>query len=138
MRAKMNAPLPGCLTRLALMFVAGAFLAGTVAHAGDDSAQKIEEGKKLFHARCGYCHLAGGTGTIMLGRRLGKDRSLLEERTDLNVEYIKKITRVGINSMPPHNRIELPDSELDLIAAYLTRPASARTADTAAAKGGTP
>jgi len=139
MRATMKAPLPGCMAKFALIVAAGAcFVAAAMAGSRDDSAQKIVDGKKLFHARCGYCHLAGGTGTIMLGRRLGKDRSLLEERTDLNVEYIKKITRVGINGMPPHNRIELPDSELDLIATYLTRPASARGADTAAAKGGTP
>ena len=64
----------------------------------------------------------------MLGRRLGKDKALLAARTDLSAEYIKKITRVGINSMPPHTRIEVPDSELDLIAAYLTRPASERGA----------
>ena len=139
MNTKTYVPLPGCLTRLAL-FVAATCLAATcvAARAHDDSAQKLEDGKKLFHARCGYCHLAGGTGTIMLGRRLGKDRSLLEERTDLSAEYVKKITRVGINSMPPHNRIELPDSELDLIAAYLTRPASARAPDAAGPKGGTP
>lgn len=138
MRAKMNAPLPGCMAKFALIVVAGACLVGAaaMARARDDSAQKIEEGKKLFHERCGYCHLAGGTGTIMLGRRLGKDRSLLEERTDLNLEYIKKITRVGINSMPPHNRIELPDSELDLIATYLTRPASARASADPEPKGG--
>ncbi len=92
-----------------------------------DSAQSYAEGEKLFRARCGYCHLAGGTGTIMLGRRLGNDRALLAQRTDLTAEYVKKITRVGINGMPPHTRIEVPDSELDLIAAYLTRPASART-----------
>jgi mono/diheme cytochrome c family protein len=92
-----------------------------------DSAQSYAEGDKLFHARCGYCHLAGGTGTIMLGRRLGNDRALLAQRTDLTTAYIEKITRVGLNSMPPHTRIEVPDNELDLIAAYLTRPASART-----------
>ena len=86
----------------------------------------MEEGKALFQARCGYCHLAGGTGTFMLGRRLGKDKALLAQRTDLSAEYIKKITRVGINSMPPHTRIEVPDSELDSIAAYLTRPESER------------
>ena len=96
--------------------------------APDASASKIAEGKALFNARCGYCHLAGGTGTLMLGRRLGKDKALLAARTDLSVEYIKKITRVGINSMPPHTRIEVPDSELDLIAAYLTRPQSERGA----------
>jgi mono/diheme cytochrome c family protein len=88
---------------------------------------KFLEGEKLFHARCGYCHLAGGTGTIMLGRRLGKDHALLGERTDLTAEYVKKITRVGLNSMPPHTRIEVPDTELDLIAAYIARPAAVRT-----------
>jgi mono/diheme cytochrome c family protein len=92
-----------------------------------DSSQNYAEGEKLFLARCGYCHLAGGTGTIMLGRRLGKDRALLGERTDLTSEYVKKITRVGINGMPPHTRIEVPDSELELIAAFIARPASART-----------
>jgi mono/diheme cytochrome c family protein len=91
-----------------------------------DSPQNYAEGEKLFHARCGYCHLAGGTGTIMLGRRLGKERALLGERTDLTAEYVKKITRVGINGMPPHTRIEVPDSELDLIAAFIARPALAR------------
>jgi len=138
MSEKPYVPLPGCITRLALAAAVIVSLAGVAARAGEDSAQKIEEGKKLFHARCGYCHLVGGTGTIMLARRLGKDRSLLEERTDLNADYIKKITRVGINGMPPHNRIELPDSELDSIAIYLTRPASARTTDADAGKGGTP
>lgn len=115
---------------LALAFAAceSAFVAGESARAqsAEDSAQKLAEGKKLFYARCGYCHLAGGTGTYMLGRRLGKDRALLETRTDLSAEYIRKITRVGINTMPRHNRIEVPDSELDLIAVYLARPASAR------------
>jgi len=135
-------PMLGCIGKIALaiMVLAASCFLSTGAKAGsrDDSAQKIEEGKKLFHARCGFCHLAGGTGTIMLARRLGKDRALLEERTDLNVEYIKKITRVGINGMPPHNRIELPDSELDAIAIYVTRPVSARTPAAAAGKGGAP
>lgn len=74
----------------------------------------------------------------MLARRLGKERSLLAERTDLTAAYIQKITRVGINSMPPHNRIELPDSELDLIAIYLTRPASARAGGNPGSSGQTP
>jgi mono/diheme cytochrome c family protein len=128
-------PVPGCLARLAVTIALAASLAAFgAAHimaqekAPDASASKIAEGKALFNARCGYCHLAGGTGTLMLGRRLGKDKGLLAARTDLSAEYIKKITRVGINSMPPHTRIEVPDSELDLIAAYLTRPASERGA----------
>ncbi|HKV06355.1 MAG TPA: cytochrome c [Candidatus Acidoferrales bacterium] len=94
--------------------------------AAGGSPQSLEQGRKLFHDRCGYCHLPGGSGTIMLAQRLGKDRALLESRTDLNPEYIRKVTRVGFNSMPPHSRIEIPDSELDSVVAYLTRPASAR------------
>ena len=42
---------------------------------------KLAEGDKLFHARCGYCHLAGGTGTIMLGRRLFFDTRLSGDGT---------------------------------------------------------
>lgn len=135
MNSKMDFGPVGCIARLLAIAVMGGCIgagigvarsAAAQGKAAGDSAQKLEEGKKLFHERCGYCHLAGGTGTFMLGQRLGKDRALLEARTDLSVEYIKKITRVGINSMPPHTRIEVPDSELDLIAAFLTRPASAR------------
>ena len=96
--------------------------------AGDDVPSNLEKGKTLFHAKCGYCHLAGGTGTIMLGFRLGKDKSLLENRTDLTATYIEHVARSGIGSMPRLTRIEVPDSDLKLIAAYLTRPASARDA----------
>ena len=103
-----------------LVLVAGA------SRSSGDSTPDIEKGKTLFHAKCGYCHLAGGTGTMMLGFRLGKDKSLLENRTDLSASYIEHIARSGIGSMPRLTRIEVPDSELKLIAAYLTRPASAR------------
>ncbi len=118
-------------TALAIATMAAMIVPRTAA---DDKAQekangtvsKIEQGDKLFHAKCGYCHLQGGTGTIMLGFRLGKDKALLENRTDLKVDYIRHVARSGIGSMPRLTRIEVPDSELDLIVAYLTRPASAR------------
>jgi mono/diheme cytochrome c family protein len=128
-------PVPGCLAKLVIAIALGTSLAAFgVAHitaqekTSEASARKMVEGKALFQARCGYCHLSGGTGTLMLSRRIGKDKALLASRTDLSAEYIKKITRVGINSMPPHTRIEVPDSELNLIAAYLTRPESERGA----------
>jgi mono/diheme cytochrome c family protein len=94
----------------------------------NDTASTLARGKVLFHAKCGYCHLQGGTGTIMLGFRLGKDKALLEDRTDLSTSYIEHVARAGIGSMPRLTRIEVPDSELKSIAAYLTRPASARGA----------
>jgi mono/diheme cytochrome c family protein len=135
-----DTPLLGCMTKLALIAAAGGYLwaASVPSRAAADAAEEIKQGQKLFKERCGFCHLSGGTGTIMLARRLGKDRSLLAERTDLTVEYIQKITRVGMNGMPPHNRIELPDSELDLIAIYLTRPTSARSRDITGSTGGAP
>ncbi len=101
---------------------------GKAQEKANDAPSRLEEGNKLFHAKCGYCHLQGGTGTIMLGFRLGKDKALLENRTDLRPDYIRHVARAGIGSMPRLTRIEVPDSELDLIAAYLTRPASARGA----------
>lgn len=113
----------------ALILAVGIFMAAASASAGGDDAQSnLEKGKTLFHAKCGYCHLAGGTGTMMLGFRLGKDKALLEKRTDLTATYIEHVARAGIGSMPRLTRIEVPDSELKLIAAYLTRPASPRDA----------
>jgi mono/diheme cytochrome c family protein len=108
---------------LAGIFVVALIAAGL---AEGDTAPKLEQGQTLFHAKCGYCHLPGGTGTIMLGFRLGKDKALLENRTDLSAGYITHVARAGIGSMPRLTRIEVPDSELQLIAAYLTRPAAGR------------
>jgi mono/diheme cytochrome c family protein len=83
-------------------------------------------GAELFNPHCGICHLQMGPGTIMLGRRLGPDKALLEQRQDLDPDYVKHVVRNGIGSMPPQTRVDLPDNELDSIAGYLTRPASER------------
>jgi mono/diheme cytochrome c family protein len=79
------------------------------------------DGKALFTRRCGICHLTDGGGTWMLERRLGKAQSLLESRTDLQAPYIRLIARHGLNGMPRFTRVELPDGDLEAIAAYLTR-----------------
>lgn len=80
------------------------------------------DGASLFVARCGYCHLAGGTGTLMLARRHGKDHALLAERTDLDRDYVRAVVRNGLNSMPALTRVEVPDEQLDAIATYLSGP----------------
>jgi mono/diheme cytochrome c family protein len=80
----------------------------------------------LFNTHCGICHSQMGPGTIMLGRRLGWDHALLNERQDLDAGYIKQIVRNGIGGMPPQTRVDLPNADLDSVAAYLTRPASER------------
>jgi mono/diheme cytochrome c family protein len=78
-------------------------------------------GQLLFRAKCGACHLEGGTGTFMLARRLGPDKALLEKRRDLDAALIALVVRHGIVSMPRFTRAELPDRELQEIAAWLTR-----------------
>jgi mono/diheme cytochrome c family protein len=124
----MSAASTKAWTRIATAAFAAALiiLMVSASRSAGDTPPDLVKGKTFFHAKCGYCHLAGGTGTMMLGFRLGKDKSLLENRTDLTATYIEHVARSGIGSMPRLTRIEVPDSELKLIAAYLTRPTSAR------------
>lgn len=76
-------------------------------------------GEQFFLKKCGLCHLEGGTGTLMLARRLGQDRSLLRRRADLDASYVKLIVRSGLRSMPALTRVEVTDAALADIAAYL-------------------
>ena len=88
---------------------------GVFAHAaaGDPEA--------VFLARCQYCHVQLGPGTITLARRLGEEDALLANRTDLTEDYVKTVVRHGLNTMPALTRVEVSDAELELIAEYLTR-----------------
>jgi len=80
-----------------------------------------EQGRKLFHATCIYCHGEKVWGTFTLERRMGKDHALLEKRDDLVGTYVKTVIRAGLGSMPPYRRTELSDTDVEAIAAYLTR-----------------
>ena len=100
-------------------------LLAVVAMASHADANELQgQVPALWKRHCGPCHLDGGTGTFMLGRRLGAERALLENRTDLNAQYVRTVVRNGIQSMPRFSRAELPDEDLDRIAAYLA-PANA-------------
>ena len=81
----------------------------------------VRSDKRAFDAHCAKCHGATGTGTFMLGRRLGKDNAMLEQRADLAPELIRHAVRHGIVSMPAITRVEVTDAELDAIVRYLTR-----------------
>jgi mono/diheme cytochrome c family protein len=110
-------------------------LAAAAAAAGSDAAgvaggtDQLAPGKALYEQRCAICHGPGGTGTFMLARRLGAEKSQLAARTDLTPQLIQWVARHGIGSMPLITRAEVTDAELGAIVAYLTRPESARGAD---------
>lgn len=95
-------------------------LAVLLAFCAAAAAQEPPTGQALFRRHCGPCHLQGGTGTFMLGRRLGAENALLEKRTNLADTYIRTVVRSGIQSMPRLSRAELPDADLARIAQYLT------------------
>lgn len=86
------------------------------------AAEPRSAGQSAFVHRCGMCHREGGTGTYILARRLGPDLSVLEKRRDLKPEYIRYVVRWGLVNMPRLSRVEVPDKDLDAIAAYLTGP----------------
>jgi cytochrome c553 len=84
-------------------------------------------GEAIFSNRCGSCHLAGGMGTNLLTKQrlaLGEqpENGLLTNRKDLTPDYVKQVVRQGKMAMPRLSRVEVTDSELDAIAAYLGRP----------------
>lgn len=78
-------------------------------------------GRALFNESCSFCHGERGHATTLLAKRVGAENAVLEKRTNLNSDLIRAVVRHGINSMPWYRRAELPDRDLDAIAAYLTR-----------------
>lgn len=98
-------------------------MVGAVAHAAGDSQEALAaQGKAAFTHRCAMCHRDGQTGAFILARRLGKEKSLLEQRTDLQPVYIRQIVRLGLVNMPRISRVEIPDPDLDAVIAYLVSP----------------
>jgi len=77
------------------------------------------DGKASFDYHCGKCHAPGGTGTFMLAKRFGPEQALLQNRKEIAAEFVKHTVRWGSLSMPRITRVEVPDAELDAIAAYL-------------------
>ena len=89
-----------------------------------DAASMHVDGAETFNHWCEPCHAvgAGHPGTFRLAERLGADRSVLLDRTDLNADYIKVVVRNGFQMMPPFRATEIPDAELEALAAYVATP----------------
>lgn len=95
------------------------------ARAQDATTQASEAarppGGKIFHRWCSDCHSAAdGPGSMVLQRKYqGQVPAILEQRTDLNPDYVKQVVREGIGFMPNFRKTEISDAELALVAAYL-------------------
>lgn len=105
-------PLPPHQTRLALP--------------EGDRTDSPATGEQVFSHACGYCHLVFGMGTNVLTARraaagLPPESGLLANRTDLTAEYIRQVVRNGQGYMPRLTRVDITDSELELVGQYLTR-----------------
>ncbi|MDT8398146.1 MAG: cytochrome c [Pseudomonadales bacterium] len=73
----------------------------------------------VFAEKCGMCHRANGMGTFILGRRLAADDVWLENRSDLQTDFVRQVVRNGFGLMFPMSRGEVSDDQLETIAAYL-------------------
>lgn len=92
-----------------------------LAVAGASAADDMPTGQALFKKECGICHLQGGMGANVLAIRVGAENSILEDRTDLEADYIEQVVRHGLTVMPRFSRVEVTDAELRLITDYLTK-----------------
>ncbi len=84
------------------------------------------DGKQLFRNHCGTCHLDSGMGTNVLTAQMVAAKrpptdGLLENRKDLQADYIKTVARNGKVAMPRQTKVDVTDAELDSVAAYLAK-----------------
>jgi mono/diheme cytochrome c family protein len=102
----------------------------------ETGAPPLERGRQVYAYWCLPCHGTGlgipgfgalpGTQQLAIKYRGTNIPPLLEERTDLVPEFVKAIVRQGVSFMPQFRKTEISDADLDALAAYLARPASAR------------
>lgn len=88
------------------------------------SGQDQPRGYVEYEKYCSACHGegVGRPGTMALQAKYkGAVPALLDKRTDLTPQLIKMYVRNGLTVMPNFRKTEISDSELDAIAAYLTR-----------------
>ncbi|MCP5144774.1 MAG: cytochrome c [Gammaproteobacteria bacterium] len=76
-----------------------------------------------YLGRCALCHENNGMAEQrLLALYQDPARARLSLRDDLTPAYIRQVVRNGHASMPPMSRVEVPDTELNDIVAFLTSP----------------
>ena len=89
------------------------------------SDPKLQRGYMVFQKWCAPCHAPGplhpGTQALAVKYKGTDTPDALEKRTDLTPDMVKTFVRGGVSIMPPFRKTEITDSELDDLAAYLSR-----------------
>jgi len=107
-----------------ILLLAAAFTSSSALAEEWISLEKTD-GAALFGEKCGMCHRATGMGTGILARRMSAELALLENRTDLQPDFIKTAVRRGFGVMFPISRGEVSDPQLDKLVDYLVKPENA-------------
>ena len=103
-------------------------LAAYLAFSRDDTPAPLQTPKPvrtavgdIYGKWCSDCHsTAGGPGSVALQRKYqGAVPAILEQRTDLNPDYVRLVVRKGMSFMPSFRKTEISDAELTLLADYL-------------------
>ncbi|PCJ39364.1 MAG: p-cresol methylhydroxylase [SAR86 cluster bacterium] len=103
-------------------------ITGLAAFSGSAFAADVARGENQFEYWCATCHgpdmqegrYLAGTAALLV-KYDGQLPGALAERTDLAVEYVKFVVRQGSEGMPFFRKTEVSESELEDIAAYLSR-----------------
>lgn len=80
-------------------------------------------GKQVFDHYCAHCHAPGMAypGTRQLAMRRGRDKAVLEERSDLDAVYVGYVVRHGRMAMPAFVPSDLNAERLEALIEYLTK-----------------
>jgi len=92
------------------------------------ASAQVASGAKIYQYWCIECHNARGLGTLYLGKRYkGEVPAILDQRRNLNSDYVGYVVRNGISFMPNFRKTEISNQELAALSAYLTSDPTLRT-----------
>lgn len=102
-------------------FAADAAAAASPAKVGL-SPETLAKGSELFVKNCIMCHDRGmeHPGTAALTYLYGKDKGALEDRDNLTPDFVRFLVRNGRGLMPAFRNGELNDTDLKVLAEYLS------------------
>lgn len=82
----------------------------------------LEKGPDIYNYWCAACHNPGKPGFVaLLVLHEGQLPPNLEDRPDLDADYVRYIVRNGISAMPHFRKTQISDSQLDALANYLAK-----------------